>query len=199
MGDATAPGLPFKATAPPQPRDVYGCGKLAIEQTLQAAAGQTGTELVVLRPPLVYGPGVKGNFRSLLSLAGSGLPLPFAGVENLRSLIFIDNLVDLTACACLHTGAAGRVLLARDAADWSIPELLRVLANGLDRQLRLFAIPRPIFAAFRRFPGIGDRIARLTLSLQVDDAETRAALDWAPPVASDKALIATARAFREQR
>jgi nucleoside-diphosphate-sugar epimerase len=199
MGDATPPGAPFRPVAPPQPRDAYGRGKLAIEHALQATARQTGIDLVVLRPPLVYGPGVKGNFRSLLRLAGSGLPLPFAGIDNRRSLIFIDNLVDLTARACLHAGAVGRVLLARDTADRSMPELLRVLAAGLERPLRLFAIPQPVFAPFRRLPGIGERIARLTLSLQVDDWETLAALDWLPPVASDEGLIATARAFREQR
>ena len=196
MGDRTAPGAPFLAAALPQPRDSYGSGKLATERALQAAARQTGIELVILRPPLVYGPGVKGNFRWLLRLAGSGLPLPFAGVDNRRSLIFIDNLVDLAARASVHSGATGRVLLARDTTDWSLPELLRVLAAGLGRLLRLFAVPPPVFAALRPLPGIGGLVGRLTLSLQVDDAETRAALGWLPPVCSEAGLIATARAFR---
>ena len=117
MGDATPLGVPFRATAPPHPRDPYGRGKLAIERALLNEARETGIELVILRPPLVYGPGVKGNFRLLLWLAGSGLPLPFAGVDNRRSLIFVDNLVDLAARACMHAGAANRMLLARDTTD----------------------------------------------------------------------------------
>ena len=198
MGDRTAPGAPFRCTERPRPRDPYGRGKLATEHALQAAARQTGIEFVILRPPLVYGPGVKGNFRWLLRLAGSGLPLPFAGVGNRRSLLFIDNLVDLAALASVHAAASGGVLLARDAADWSTPDLLRALAAGLDRPLRLFALPQPAFAAFRRVPGVGGLVERLTLSLQVDDAETRAALGWLPPVSSEMGLIATARAFRER-
>jgi nucleoside-diphosphate-sugar epimerase len=198
VGDRTAPGAPFRGTEPPRPRDPYGRGKLATEHALQAAARHTGIELVILRPPLVYGPGVKGNFRWLLRLAGSGLPLPFAGVDNRRSLIFTHNLVDLTARAALHLEVAGRILLARDTADWSTPELLRMLAAGLDRPLRLFAVPQPVFAAFRRAPGIGALVERLTLSLQVDDGDTRAALGWVPPVSSEMGLIATAQAFREK-
>jgi nucleoside-diphosphate-sugar epimerase len=198
MGDSTAPGAPFRCTELPRPRDPYGTAKLTTERALQAAARQTGIELVILRPPLVYGPGVKGNFHRLLQLAESGLPLPFARVDNRRSLIFIDNLVDLAACASVHAGAAGRVLLARDGADWSTPDLLRALAAGLDRPLRLFALPQPVFAAFRRVPGIGGLIERLTLSLQVDDGETRAALGWVPRVSSEMGLIASARAFRER-
>jgi UDP-N-acetyl-alpha-D-quinovosamine dehydrogenase len=197
MGDRTAPEAPFHGSDPPHPRDAYGCGKLAIEHALRAAARQTGIELVILRPPLVYGPGVEGNFRWLLRLAGSGLPLPFAGIENRRSLIFIDNLVDLAARAGVHAAAAGRVLLARDTADRSTPELLRVLAAGLGRPLRLFRMPPPGLAPHRRLPRIGGMVERLTLSLQVDDGETRAALDWLPPVSSETGLIATARAFRE--
>jgi nucleoside-diphosphate-sugar epimerase len=197
MGDRTAPGAPFRCTELPQPCDPYGRGKLATELALQAAARQTGIELVILRPPLVYGPGVKGNFQLLLQLAESGLPLPFGGVDNRRSLIFIENLVDLAARALVHPAAAGRVLLARDASDRSTPELLRALAVGLGRQLHLFAVPQPAFAVLRRTPWIGGLVERLTLSLQVDDRQTRAALGWLPPVSSEMGLIATARAFRE--
>jgi nucleoside-diphosphate-sugar epimerase len=198
MGDATAPGAPFRCTDPLLPRGPYGRGKLAIEHALEAAAQHTGVELVILRPPLVYGPDVKGNFRALLRLVASGLPLPFAGIDNRRSLIFIGNLVDLASHACVHAGAAGTVLLARDADDRSTPELLRVLAAGLGRPARLFAVPRSVFAALHPVPMFGALIARLTLSLQIDDRETRDALDWLPPVSSDIGLAATARAFRER-
>jgi nucleoside-diphosphate-sugar epimerase len=196
MGDATPPGIPFRCTDPPVPRDAYGRSKLAIERALQIAARQIGLEVVILRPPLVYGPGVKANFRALLRLAASGLPLPLAGIDNRRSLIFLDNLVDLTARVCTDHRAAGRVLLARDTVDWSTPELIRVLAEGLGRTARLFTAPKGAFGALRVLPGLGPVVNRLTLSLQVDDEATRALLDWLPPVSSEIGLAATARAFR---
>jgi nucleoside-diphosphate-sugar epimerase len=198
MGDATPPGAPFRSTDPPAPRDAYGRGKLATERALRTVAQETGLELVVLRPPLVYGPGVKGNFRALLRLAASGLPLPFAGIDNRRSLIFLDNIVDLAACACLHPDAAGCTLLGRDAVDLSLAEVIAALAAALGCPVRLFSAPQPAFAAFRHLPMLGPLIARLTLSLQVDDRETRAALDWRAPVSPEIGLAATARAFRQE-
>ncbi len=199
IGEATAPGAPFRPDTPPQPRDKYGRAKLAIERALLKAARECGPELVILRPPLVYGPGVKANFRALIGLAGSGLPLPFAGVDNRRSLIFLDNFVDLTASACIHPSAAGRILLARDAVDLATPDLLRALAAGLDRRIRLFAVPPTVFAALRALPPLGPLVARLTLSLQVDDSTTRRVLGWASPVAPEPALMATARTFRRSK
>jgi nucleoside-diphosphate-sugar epimerase len=198
MGEATLPGAPLRATDPPRPSGPYGRGKLAIERALQAAARESGIEIVILRPPLVYGPGVKANFRALMRLVASGLPLPLAGIDNRRSLIFIDNLVDLVGNVCVHPGAAGRVLLARDAADLSTPELIRLLASGLDRPARLFSVPRPALAVLRQVPKLGPLLSRLTLSLQVDDAETRVALAWQPPVSPEIGLAATAAAFRDR-
>jgi nucleoside-diphosphate-sugar epimerase len=196
MGEATRLGMPFRAGDAPRPSDPYGRGKLAIEHALSAATRGSALELVVLRPPLVYGPGVKANFRTLIRLAGSGLPLPLAGIDNRRSLIFIDNLVGLAALACVHPAAAGRVLLARDAVDLSTPQLLRALADGLGRTARLFAVPDTILRTLRRLPGLGPLFARLTLSLQVDDSATRDALGWVPEIAPEQALSATAAAFR---
>jgi UDP-4-keto-D-QuiNAc 4-reductase len=198
MGDTTALGAPFRSADIPRPQEVYGRRKLAIERALQAVARASGPELVILRPPLVYGPKAKGNFRALIRLVASGLPLPFAGIDNRRSLIFLDNLVDLVVRAGVGPGAAGRVLLARDAADLSTPELIRLLAAGLERPARLFGLPPPAFMLLRRLPMVGELIARLTNSLQVDDSDTRAALDWQPPVSPEIALVATARSVREQ-
>ncbi len=198
MSESTLPGAPLRESDPPRPSDPYGRGKLAIERALQAAARETGIEIVILRPPLVYGPGAKANFRALMRLVASGLPLPLAGIDNRRSLIFIDNLVDLVGRACMHPGASGRALLVRDAADLSTPELIRILAAGLGRPARLFAVPQPALAVLRRLPMLGPLFTRLTLSLQVDDAETRAALDWQPPVAAEIGLGATAAAFRDR-
>ncbi len=194
MGEATPLGRPFRADDPPRPADAYGRAKLASERALAEVADATGLELVILRPPLVYGPGVRGNFRALVRLAGSGLPLPFAALDNRRSLIFLDNLVDLVAAAILHPAAAGRVLLAADGVDLSTPALIRTLAQGQGRVARLFALPDAVFAVLRRFPGLGPAVGRLSLSLQVDDGTTRAALGWSPPFAAEAALLATARA-----
>jgi UDP-N-acetyl-alpha-D-quinovosamine dehydrogenase len=199
MGETTRPGAPFRPTDPPLPREAYGRAKLATEQALATAAQETGRELVILRPPLVYGPAVKANFRALIRLAASGLPLPFAGIANRRSLIFLENLVDAAVCAAIHPAAAGHVLLARDAADLSTEELIRKLAEGLGRPTRLFAIPQAVLAACCRLPALGTFFARLTLSLQVDDSATRHLLGWAPPVSPEIGLAATARAFLEER
>jgi nucleoside-diphosphate-sugar epimerase len=193
MGDATEPGARFRADDPPRPDDVYGRAKLATERALVQVAAETGLEFVVLRPPLVYGPGVGGNFRALVRLAGSGLPLPLAGVDNRRSLLARANLVDLAAVAALHPAAAGRVLLAADGADLSTPALIRILARGQGRAARLFALPDAVFAALRRLPWVGPPVSRLTLSLAVDDEATRALLGWRPPIAADAALIEAAR------
>jgi len=198
MGEATQPGAPFRPTDPPQPRDAYGRAKLATEHALLAAARQTGLDLVILRPPLVYGPAVRANFRALIRLAACGLPLPFAGIDNRRSLIFLDNLVDVAARASLQPAAAGQVLMVRDGVDLSTAELVCALAAGLGRPARLFAIPDAVFATLRRLPLLGPLVARLTLSLQVDDSATRTLLDWAPPVSPEAGLAATARAFRHR-
>jgi nucleoside-diphosphate-sugar epimerase len=197
MGAVTAPGAAFRPDDPPLPRDAYGRAKLANESSLLAAAQKTGLELVILRPPLVYGPNVKANFRALIRLAASGLPLPFAGIDNRRSLIFIDNLVDIGARAAIDPSAAGRVLLLRDTVDLSTQELVCRLAAGLGRRARLFAVPEAAFATLRPIPALGPLVSRLTLSLQVDDSATRALLDWAPPVPTETGLANTARAFRD--
>jgi nucleoside-diphosphate-sugar epimerase len=195
MGEATRSGMRFHADDRPLPCDGYGRAKLAIEDAVAAAARESRLDLVILRPPLVYGSGVKGNFRALIRLAASGLPLPFAALHHRRSLIFLDNLIDLMAVACTHPGASGRVLLARDTVDLSIPELLRVLGRGLGRPVRLFSVPPGLFATLGLVPAWAPAIRRLTLPLLVDDGETRRVLGWWPAIAPEIGLAATARAF----
>jgi len=199
MGDMTPPGAPFRNTDPPSPQDRYGQGKLAIEQALRTAARNADIKLVILRPPLVYGPGVRANFRALMRLVATGMPLPFAGIDNRRSMIFLGNLVDLVERVCWHPDATGRTLLVRDGLDLSTPELIRVLAAALGRPPHLFGLPHPTWAAFRRLPMLGPLNARLTLSLQIDDAQTRAMLDWRPAVAPEIGLAETARWFCARR
>jgi nucleoside-diphosphate-sugar epimerase len=195
MGAATAPGRPFQAGDEPRPESPYGRSKLATEQALAEAARDTGIELAIIRPPLVYGPGVRANFRALLRLVASGVPLPFAAVDNRRSLIFVANLIDLLAEAATHPAAAGQVLLAADAADLSTPQLIRSLAAGLGRGAYLFPVPVATFALLRPLPIIGPPLARLTLSLQVDAGATRGQLNWHPAISAAEGLTVTARAF----
>jgi nucleoside-diphosphate-sugar epimerase len=195
MGAATAPGRPFQAGDEPRPESPYGYSKLATEQALAEAARDTGIELAIIRPPLVHGPGVRANFRALLRLVASGVPLPFAAVDNRRSLIFVANLVDLLTEAATHPAAAGQVLLAADGADLSAPDLIRLLAAGLGRRAHLFPVPAATFALLRPLPIIGPPLARLTLSLQVDAGATHARLNLRPAISAEDGLTVTARAF----
>jgi nucleoside-diphosphate-sugar epimerase len=195
MGETTLSGWPFRPDDTPRPEDDYGRAKLASERAATAAARDTGIELVVVRPPLVYGPGVRANFAALIRLAGSGLPLPFAAIDNRRSFICRDNLADLLTVAATHPAAAGMTLLARDDEEFSTPALIRALAAGLDRKARLFPAPPGLFTALRPLSVIGPLLARLTLSLQVDDSATRTAFGWRPPVSAADGIAATARAF----
>ena len=195
MGETTAPGRPFSADDAPRPEDAYGQTKLASERAATEAARDAGVELVIVRPPLVYGPGAKANLAALMRLVASGVPLPFAALDNRRSLIGRDNLVELLVIAAAHPAVAGMTLLARDDEDLSTPALIRALADGLGRPARLFAVPNALFTGLRPLPGIGPRLARLTQSLQVDDSATRAALGWTPRVPAKIALAEMARAF----
>lgn len=194
MAEATTPGRKLQAGDPPHPEDAYGRAKRASEEALARTAAETGIDLVVIRTPLVYGPGVGGNFRALARLAASGLPLPFASLTNRRSLIFVDNLAHLIAVAATHSAAAGQVLLAADGAPLPLCDLIRILAAGQGRRARLLAVPALVFALLRWLPGIGPAVARLTSPLEVDDAPTRALLGWTPPHPADAALRLTARA-----
>ena len=195
MGAATAPDRPFRADDEPRPEGPYGRSKLATEQALAEAARDTGVELVVIRPPLVYGPGVRANFRALLQLVASGVPLPFAAIRNRRSFFHADNLADLIAMAATHPAAPGQVFLVSDGLDLSTPALIRLLAQGLGRRARLFPVPELLFAPLRQAPRLGPRLASLTLSLQVDSSATRTLLGWTPPVGAEDGLLETARAF----
>jgi nucleoside-diphosphate-sugar epimerase len=125
--------------------------------------------------------------------------LPFAGIDNHRSLIFLGNLVELAAIACFHPAAAGQVLLARDRADLSTPELIRALAAGFQRPARLFPVPGVAFTTLSLLPMVGVAVSILTSSLQIDDDETRRTLGWSPAVPTEAGLAATARAYERQR
>jgi nucleoside-diphosphate-sugar epimerase len=188
MGDATS-FSPFRADEAPRPVDAYGRAKLAIEAALRA-----GPELVVLRPPLVYGPGVKGNFATLLRVVRRGLPLPFASVGNQRALIFLENLLDVTEAA-LEAGASPATYLMRDDEEPSTPDLVGRVAQHMDRAVRLFSCPPALLEHGLRLVGKADAARALLQSLRIDDGETRARLGWKPRTSLDEGLAATCRWF----
>ncbi|MDC0883282.1 NAD-dependent epimerase/dehydratase family protein [Litorivicinus sp.] len=181
-GEQTALGAPFLFSDSPAPEDSYGVSKWEAEQVLWAVAANTGLEVVVVRPPLVYGLGAKGNLERLLKLVRPGLPLPLGMVLNQRSLIGLDNLVDLLICCVEHPAAAGQTLLVSDGEDVSTPDLLRHMAAGFGRSVCLLPVPLPLLRLAGRALGKQAEVDRLVGSLQIDSRHTRELLNWSPPV-----------------
>lgn len=188
-GEATVPGRPFTADDAPAPEDAYGLSKAEAEAQLKQVAQETGMEVTIIRPPLIYGPGVKGNFASLISWVRKGLPLPLGGVtHNRRSLVGLDNLVDLILVCADHPKAANQTFLISDGEDLSTTELLRKIGNALGRPARLLWVPAgaiSLLAGLVRKKGISERLLG---SLQVDIYKTCEMLDWKPSVAVDEGL-----------
>lgn len=181
-------GQPFSADDPPRPEGVYGESKLKAEQTLQGICHEKGMELVIIRPPLVYGPNVRGNLQRLMSVIDSGLPLPFGSIDNRRSMVGVRNLCDLIRTCIEHPRAAGQVFIAADGEDLSTAELVRRLARAAGRQARLVPFPPALLMLMGRLIGRGDEVRRLTQSLQVDVSKTLDMLQWNPPVGLDEGL-----------
>jgi nucleoside-diphosphate-sugar epimerase len=199
-GESTQPGRPFMADDVPNPQDPYSVSKLEAEQGLQLIARQTGLEVVIIRPPLVYGPGVKANFRLLMQCVDRRLPLPLASLTNRRSLVALDNLVDLVAVCLTHPAAANQTLLVSDGEDLSTPDLLRKLGQAMNRSVRLLPLPRRLLLFAGSVVGQAATTRRLCDSLQLDISRTARLLDWSPPVAVEAGLRRTAEAFlREAR
>lgn len=190
-GEQTAPGSPYRADSPPAPVDPYGQAKLAAEEALRELAHRSGLEVVVIRPPLVYGPGVGANFLRLMQWVHSGVPLPFASIDNRRSLIAADNLCDLILHCIDHPAAPAQTWLASDGEDLSTPGLIACLAKALGRPCRLLPLPPALLDCLARLCGQGAALSRLTQSLQIDISATREHLQWEPPHTFADALSRT--------
>jgi nucleoside-diphosphate-sugar epimerase len=190
---------PYTEADPPRPEDAYGISKWETEQALAALAAASGLEVVVLRPPLVYGPGVKGNFLRLMRLVARGTPLPLASIDNRRSLIHVGNLADAVVAAIDAPGAAGRTYLAADGEDVSTPGLIRAIAEALGTRARLLPCPGTLLGLGAALAGRRAEAERLTGSLQVDATRLRRELGWHPRVTLAEGLAETARWFREER
>ena len=155
-------------------------------------AQETGLEVVIIRPVLVYGPGVKANFHSMMRWLDSGIPLPLGAIDNRRSMVALDNLVDLTFTCLKHPAAANQVFLVSDAEDLSTPDLLRRMARAMEKPARLVSVPVSLIRASARLLGRSEFADRLCESLQVDISKTKALLGWKPPVNVDEAFRKTA-------
>lgn len=191
-GERTTESRPFVESDEPGPQDAYGMSKWQAEQALQRIAQETGLQVVIVRPPLVYGPGVKGNFISLLAAIDKGIPLPLAGAKNLRSLVYVGNLVDALIVCATHPAAAGQTYLVRDGEDISTAMLVDKIAGALGRKSRSFYFPDGLLRAAAAVLGRSEQIARLSGSLRVSDAKICGELGWVPPYTLEQGLRATA-------
>ncbi len=187
--------MPFRASDVPAPHDAYGRSKLEAERVLHEVAKETGLEVVVVRPPLVYGPEVGANFRRLMQLVKAGVPLPLGSIHNRRSLVALDNLVDLLIACTHHPDAAARTFLVSDGHDVATPELIRMLATAMDKRAWLLPVPSPLLVAGAKMLGKSAAADRLLGSLQVDIEQTRTLLGWKPLVSMETAIDATVAHF----
>lgn len=175
----------------PSPQDAYGMSKWLGEQALVETARGTDMEAVIVRSPLVYGPGVRANFLRLLRWIDKGRPLPLGAVNNRRSLVYVRNLCDLLVRLLTHPAAAGRTWMVSDGEDLSTPQLLRCIAAAMNRRVRLLPVPVSLLRVCGRVLGRGAEVERLCGSLTVDSAQTRRELQWSPTVSVTEALALT--------
>ncbi len=187
---------PYLETDVAAPEDAYAISKWEAEQGLHRIAQKTGLEVVILRPPLVYGPGVKANFLRLMQWVKKGWPLPLGAIRNRRSLLYLGNFVDAIRLCVEHPAAAGQTFLLDDGEPVSTPELVRAVAHALDRPARLLAVPVKVLGLGGALLGKRAAVARLTGSLFVDSTSMRTRLGWKPPYTMQQGLEATVAALQ---
>lgn len=189
-------GHPYRETDPPRPADAYALSKWEAEQVLMNFASDSELEVVIIRPPLIYGPGVKANFESMMRWLERGIPLPLAAVtNNRRSLVALDNLVDLIVTCLSHPAAANQTFLVSDGEDLSTADLLRRMGHALSTPARLFYVPTNLLKLGATLVNKDGVYQRLCGSLQVDIGKAQQLLDWKPPVSVDEGLRRTAEGF----
>lgn len=195
-GEASLPGQPFRAEQTPHPLDPYGISKWEAEQALLQLGRDSGMEIVIIRPPLVYGPGVKANFLQLMRWVEKGVPLPLASIKNQRSMVYLGNLLDLIVRCIQLPQAAGQTFLVSDGKDVSTAELIRALAQALHRPARLFGFPPALLKFAATLVGREAAFERLSSSLQVDISATCQTLQWQPPFTMQQGLAITAQSMQ---
>jgi len=194
-GEGTAPGRPYKPDDVPAPADPYGISKCEAEGALRQLATTTGMEVVIIRPPLVYGPGVKANFLSMMRWLSKGVPLPFGTIHNKRSLVALDNLVDLVVTCVEHPAAANQIFLVSDGEDLSTTELLTRMGSALGKPARLLSVPTWMLMTGAALLGKRALSQRLCGSLQLDISKAKDLLGWSPPVSVHEGLRRAAAGF----
>lgn len=195
-GEQSLPGRPILVSQAPSPSDPYGVSKSEAEMELRLLSENTGMEVVIVRPPLVYGPEVKANFLAMMGWLTKGMPLPLGRVtENRRSFVFLDNLVDLIVTCVDHPAAANQTFLVSDGEDLSTTDLLRRMASALGRPAYLLPVPPILLRLGASLVGKPEISLRLCGSLQVDISHTMRVLDWRPPFSVDEGLKRTAEAY----
>lgn len=194
-GEATVAGAPFRVDDPIAPTDPYGISKAEAESALQELGRKTGMEIVIIRPVLVYGPGVGANFGTMMRAVSRGIPLPLGNATNRRSLIFVDNLADLVSQATRHPQAAGRIFLAADSNALSIAHMVRELGVALGRPARLLPVPPRLVEAVARAVGMKGIAQRLFGALEVDAGDAYAVMGWEPPFTTAQGFARTAESF----
>ena len=182
---------PYRETDAPAPEDAYALSKWEAELGLHRIAQETGLEVVILRPPLVYGPGVKANFQRLIQAVARGWPLPLGAVRNRRSLLYLGNFVDAIRLCVEHPGAAGQTFLLDDGEPVSTPDVVRAVARAMNRPARLLAVPVGVLQCAGMLMGKRAEVARLTGSLYVDSSAIRSRLGWKPPYSMEEGLAVT--------
>lgn len=196
-GEATVAGDRYTELDAPSPQDPYGVSKWEAEQALHRVAKETGLEVVIVRPPLVYGAGVKGNFAQMLKVLAKGIPLPLASVSNLRSLVYLGNFVDALLICATHPAAAGQTYLISDGEDVSTPDMLRQLGDAMGHPARLLSCPPVLLKLAGRLVDRSDQVERLLGSLKVDSSKIRRELGWQPSYTLQQGLQATAEWHRD--
>jgi UDP-N-acetyl-alpha-D-quinovosamine dehydrogenase len=190
---------PYIYTDEPRPSDPYGCSKLAAEHAIREVCEAGNVEYVIIRPPLVYGPGVKANFNRMINLVDRGYPLPLASIKNSRSLVGLANLVSFVETCMTHPQAASRVWFVADDEPVSTPKLLQKIALCLRREPRLFAFPQTWLRVVARSMGLNAEVARLCDSLLVDSSPAREELDWHSVSSLDDELARTVAAYQDKK
>src|SRR4030066_10833 len=189
---------PFTAHDQPGPMDAYATSKWEAEKALQQIGRETGLEVVIIRPPLVYGPGVKGNYLRLLRMVKCGIPMPFGSCNNKRSFVYLDNMVDLLVLCLTHAQASSQTFLVSDDEDLSTAELVTLLARTMETKPRLISMSPTWLEAAAKLVGKPGIYERLCGSLQLDIRHTRQHLQWAPPVSAGEGIARTARWFLDR-
>ncbi|QIN62841.1 N-acetyl-alpha-D-glucosaminyl-diphospho-ditrans,octacis-undecaprenol 4-epimerase [Caballeronia sp. SBC1] len=193
------PGRPWREDDAPAPADPYGITKLEAERALECFGREQGMEIVVLRPPLVYGPGVRANFEQLMRAVERGIPLPLGAISVRRSMVYVGNLADAIRFVATRTEPTSGVFHVTDGDDLSVAQMIRALAQAFDKPARLLAVPASWLRAAGALTGRTAQVDRLTSPLRMDSTRLRTDLGWTPPITVAEGIARTVRAFQEAR